>query len=104
MNDEHIEKKEESLENLDALFSLLAKIDDKKDMEKLFLDLCTYKEVEQMATRLKSAKLLKGGYTYNKVIEEVDISSATLARVSRCVSHGSGGYNVVLDKYDSDKK
>ena len=71
-------------------------------MQELFLDLCTYKEVEQMATRLKCAKLLKSGYTYNKVIEEVDISSATLARVSRCVSHGSGGYNVVLDKYDSE--
>lgn len=102
MKDERKTTKEEAEQNLDALFTLLAKIGDKKDMQELFLDLCTYKEVEQMATRLKCAKLLKSGYTYNKVIEEVDISSATLARVSRCVSHGSGGYNVVLDKYNSE--
>lgn len=93
------EKKEEIRRNLDELFSLVARIDDPADVEKLFLDLCTYNEVEQMATRLKCAELLKGGLTYNQVMDAVEISTATLARVSRCVSHGSGGYNGVMEKY-----
>lgn len=92
--------KQTTKENMDELFSLVAKINDASDVEKLFLDLCTFTEVEQMATRLKCAKLLKSGLTYTQVMEEADISSATLARVSRCVSHGSGGYNSVIDKYD----
>ena len=43
-----------------------------------------------MAQRLQAARLLLDGATYNKVIEETDISSATLSRVSRCVQYGKG--------------
>ena len=56
----------------------------------LLSDLCTVKEIEQMAQRVKAAKLLIEGKTYNQVIEETDISSATLSRVSRCVQYGEG--------------
>ncbi|UKI14184.1 MAG: YerC/YecD family TrpR-related protein [Clostridiales bacterium] len=57
-----------------------------------FEDLCTYKEIEQMAQRITAARLLLEGNTYARVIERTDISSATLSRVSRCIQHGSGGY------------
>lgn len=77
------------------LYQVLTSISDPKDMEVLLDDLCTYKEVEQMAQRLKAAKLLKEGKTYNQVIEETEISSATLSRVSRCVQYGEG-YSKIL--------
>ena len=48
------------------------------------------KELEQMAQRVKAAKLLKEGKTYNQVMSECEISSATLSRVSRCVQYGQG--------------
>ena len=63
----------------------------------LFEDLCTTKEVEKMAERLYAAKLLMEGKTYNQVIAETDISSATLSRVSRCVQYGKG-YSKLLKK------
>ena len=47
-------------------------------------------EVEQMAQRLRAAKLLTEGMTYSQVIEQTNISSATLSRVSRCVQYGTG--------------
>lgn len=72
------------------LFELLVSIDDPKDMEILFDDLCTKNEVEQMTQRLIAAKLLLQGKTYNQVIEETDISSATLSRVSNAVKYGKG--------------
>ena len=43
-----------------------------------------------MAQRIRAARLLKEGKTYNQVIEETDISSATLSRVSRCLQYGTG--------------
>ena len=64
-----------------------------EDLEILFDDMCTYKEVEQMAQRVSSARMLKEGKTYAEIIEKTDISSATLSRVSRCVQRGSGGYS-----------
>ena len=56
----------------------------------LFDDLCTRKELEKMAERIYAAKLLLEGKTYNQIMAESDISSATLSRVSRCVQYGQG--------------
>ena len=81
------------------LFSLFAAIGSAEDIGKLLADLCTYTEIEQLAQRLMCAKLLLKGYTYSKIIEMTDISSATLSRVSRCLRHGSGGYGEVIGKY-----
>ena len=50
-----------------------------------------------MAQRIYAARLLIEGKTYNQVIEETDISSATLSRVSRCVQYGEGYRKFLVD-------
>lgn len=77
---------------LSELYCTLASLQTADDVKTLFEDLCTYKEIEQMAQRITAARLLLEGNTYARVIERTDISSATLSRVSRCIQHGSGGY------------
>lgn len=77
------------------LFELLAKIDDPDRLEDLFDDLCTVKEMENMAERIYAARLLMEGMTYAQVMEKSSISSATLSRVSRCVQYGKG-YSALL--------
>ena len=79
--------------DIKELFSLIASLESAEDCAILFEDLCTTKELEQMAQRIKAAKLLKECKTYNQVMEQCEISSATLSRVSRCVQRGSGGYS-----------
>lgn len=61
-------------------------------------DLCTYAEIENMAQRLYSAKMLLEGKTYNQITEETQISTVTLSRVSTCVKHGGGGYKTIIEK------
>lgn len=80
-----------------SLCRLLASIEEEADIAALFEDLCTRKELENMAERLFAAKLLMEGNTYNQVMAQADISSATLSRVSRCVQYGSG-YAKLLKK------
>lgn len=77
-------------EHINALFQLIASLDDPEDVRALFDDMCTIKEIENMAERCHAAKLLLAGNTYNQVIAQADISSATLSRVSRCVQYGRG--------------
>ena len=77
-------------QKIDALFELIASITDPSDCKALFQDLCTAKEIENMAERVYAARLLIEGKTYNQIMEEADISSATLSRVSRCVQYGDG--------------
>ena len=61
-------------EMIQDVYNLLAAVDNPKDMELLFQDLCTNKEVEQMAQRIAAARLLIEGNTYNKVIEKTEMN------------------------------
>ena len=84
-------------EKIDQLYQLIAEISDPADCKALFDDLCTHKEIANMAERVFAAKLLLEGQTYNQIMTQSDISSATLSRVSRCVQYGSG-YSRLLKK------
>ena len=90
---EQIDKKQ----RVEQLFQLIAGTDDPEDVKALFEDLCTAKEIQNMAERCYAAQLLLEGKTYNQVMARADISSATLSRVSRCVQFGSG-YTRLLKK------
>ncbi len=86
-----------SEQKFNDLYALFAQIDNPEDIRLLLDDLCTYKELEQMAGRIAAAKLFIEGKTYNQVIKETKISSATLSRVSRCVQHGEGYRKFLTD-------
>lgn len=72
------------------LFKSILKLKTIEDCEEFFSDLCTYKELDSMTGRIKAAELLLKGETYEKIISETDISSATLSRVNKCVKYGTG--------------
>jgi TrpR-related protein YerC/YecD len=80
------------------LYRLLARIEDPEDVAALLADMCTLKEVENMAERLFTARLLMEGYTYNQIMAQAEISSATLSRVSRCVQQGKGYSKLLKQK------
>ena len=84
-------------EKITELYRTIVSLETVEECEMLFEDLCTKKEVEKMAERIYAAKLLLEGKTYNQVIAETDISSATLSRISRCVQYGEG-YSKLLKR------
>ena len=63
-----------------------------------FDDICTIKEIQDMTQRMDTAILLSKGYSYHKITEIVDVSTATIGRVSKCLNYGSGGYRKAIDK------
>lgn len=79
------------------LYRALLSLESERDCEVFLADLCTDKEIEQMAQRIRAAELLFEGKSYNKISEELNISSATLARVSRAVQYGEG-YKKFVEK------
>lgn len=88
----------EKQKRIQELFQLIVSLDNPADCEALFTDMCTVKELENMAERCYAAKLLLQGDTYAQVMEKADISSATLSRVSRCVQYGEGYSKLLRDK------
>lgn len=93
--------KDEDL-HINELYEMLIKVQTIDDCKALLDDLCTFKEVEQMAQRAYAAKLFLEGKTYNEIIAETEISSTTLSRISRAISHGSGGYKKFVS-YDGNE-
>ena len=68
-----------------------------------FDDLCTLKELQSLAQRLQVARLLRAGNTFTEIAERTGASSATIARVNRCLQAGPGGYKTVLDRLDGQE-
>ena len=80
---------------LEELYSALVKIDNVEDCKNFLDDLLTAKELDSLSGRVHCAKLFIQGKTYIEVTNETTVSSATLARVSKCVKQGKG-YNKIL--------
>ena len=85
-------------EATDMLMKALLTVRDPEEAYQLFEDLCTVKEIQDMAQRLEIAYLLKNGTKYQQVAEQTGVSSATISRVNRCLMYGSGGYETVIGR------
>ncbi|MBP5303734.1 MAG: hypothetical protein J6Z00_02450 [Clostridia bacterium] len=82
----------------DRLVSVITKINDVEELYAFLEDLCTVKELQDMAQRFDTAILLKEKNSYQKIISEVNVSTATISRVNRCLEYGAGGYDIALAK------
>lgn len=90
-------------ESVARLFKVIAKLNTAEDCRQFFDDICTIKEVLDMAQRLDVAILLRQGVNYQTISQQVNVSTATISRVSRCLNYGSGGYAAALDKLEGSK-
>ena len=84
--------------SIDRLFTAILQLQNVEECHKFFEDICTIKEVQDMAQRLDAAILLDEGAGYQQISEQVGISTATISRVSRCLNYGSGGYRMTIDR------
>ena len=80
---------------INDLYSVITRVSSEEECMELFEDLCTKQEIEKMAQRVRAARLLAEGKTYNQVIDETDISSATLSRVSKALQYGKGYKKII---------
>lgn len=85
-----------STESMERLFLTIAKLRTAEECRDFFDDLCTVKELQDMAQRFDTAILLDQGYSYQKIAETVSISTATISRVNRCLNYGAGGYRTAI--------
>ena len=82
----------------ERLFAAVASMQSPEEVKALFTDLCTIKEVQDMAQRLDTAILLDRGMSYQSIADEIGISTATISRVKRCLVYGSNGYRRAIDE------
>ena len=86
------------IDKLAEAFLCLCDIDECKAF---FGDLFTTKELEDISSRLEVARLLKIGTNYNDIAAKTGASTATISRVSKCLSGELGGYRTVLARAEA---
>lgn len=74
------------------LMKTIVSLESPEECLAFFEDLCTVKEIRDMAGRLETVFLLSEGRNYQEITAQTGISSATISRVKRCLEYGSGGY------------
>lgn len=79
-----------------GLFEAILSLENVEECFKFFEDALTTKEIQDIAQRLKAAKMLANGKSYLDVGIETGMSTATISRVSKALERGAGGYKMVL--------
>lgn len=86
---------------VENLLEVLAAIDDKDTLFDLMEDLFTVREIRESSQRLAVARMLDAGKSYSQIEQATGASATTIARVSKCLSYGSGGYRAAIDALSS---
>ncbi len=89
-------KKEKNMDFYRAVLSL-------KDLDEccgFFEDICAATELQAMEQRFEVAKMLKNDEVYMEITRQTNASSATISRVNRMMTSGTGVLPEVLDRIE----
>ena len=84
-------------ERADVLAKAFLSLETEEDCYRLFEDLFTIREVQDLSSRLEIAQMLRAKITYNEIVEKTGASTATIGRVNRALNYGAGGYKRVFE-------
>ena len=90
--------------SIDRLMQALTLIESPEECRALFDDLCTIKELQNMATRLDTAIMIADGVNYQEISKKTGASTATISRVSRAYNYGDDGYKSIIAKLRKTEK
>ena len=79
------------------LLRVLATLDSEDTIFALLEDLFTIREIRETSQRLAVARMLAEGASYATIEKTTGASATTIARVSKCLTYGTGGYQAALD-------
>jgi TrpR-related protein YerC/YecD len=88
----------EPVDGLGDLAGAFLTLRDADEVVRFLRDLCTLPELEALAHRWQIVQLLDEGVPYVEIAERVPSSTATVTRVAQWLRHGTGGYQLALER------
>lgn len=79
---------------IDAILSLKGR----EEARNFLRDLLTESEIQEFSGRLKTAEMLTENASYSDIKKATGFSSTTIARVSRWLKKGEGGYGTIINR------
>ena len=81
---------------IDELFEAVVALENKREAKKFLRDLLTEQEIVEFSKRWKAARMLNDKISYTTIVRETRLSSTTVARISKWLQEGSGGYKLMI--------
>ena len=75
-----------------SLYKAILSLKNEKEADKFLRDLLTEAEISEFANRWKAARMLDEKVQYEIIVRETGMSSTTIARISKWLNNGMGGY------------
>lgn len=91
-------------ENTKNLYEAILLLENLNEAKSFFRDLLTEQEIKEFGKRWQAAQLLHNKVSYNNISKITKLSSTTIARISRWLYKGKGGYKKILKKLDKQNK
>ena len=88
---------------VDRLFEAILSLETMEDCYRFFSDLSTIGEIQAMAQRFQVAELLNEGKTYEEIVNETGISTATISRIKRYLNWGADGYKLAIERLQQEE-
>ena len=73
-------------------------LETRKELSSFLEDLLTEDEFLDLAQRIKIAKLILDGRTYDEIAEKVGTSTATVSKIGQVIKYGKGAFKKELGK------
>ena len=86
-----------------ALYESILELQSLEECCAFFDDLCTNGELRSMEQRYDVARLLDEGLVYTEILEKTGASSATISRVNRIFSFGTGAFKTMIERRKANK-
>lgn len=94
------EIKEKSPDLLEVFLS----IKNEEELKMFFRDLMSERDLREFAMRWEVAKKLDAGETYEKIQETSGEAMNTIAKISRWLKEGTGGYKMMIERMKEKKR
>ena len=88
----------------DRLAHAFLNLKDEEEYYRLFEDLFTIREIQDLSQRLEVARMLSQGATYTEIVQQTGMSTATIGRVNRALNYGADGYRRVLAREENQEQ
>jgi TrpR-related protein YerC/YecD len=89
---------------MQSLYKAVLTLNTEEECRKFFRDLLTEAEIKEFANRWQVAKMLDKKVQYDVISKETGMSSTTIARISKWLNNGMGGYKLMLEKLNTQNK
>lgn len=82
----------------EALIEALLALRNESEAKAFLRDLLTEGELAEFASRWQAAQMLSDDMPYTTIVKKTGLSSTTVARISKWLKDGMGGYRLMINR------